>query len=900
MEISVLTHINMLTTKADASLDLNPQETGEWLEALDEVVADAGSTRATYLLSQILDRAALLGLTSPLRLNTRYWNTIPVDQQAPYPGDLAIEQRIRAIVRWNAIAMVVRANKYDVGIGGHISTFASAATLTEVASNHFFRGSYGDQPGDFVYFQGHASPGMYARAFIEGRLTEEHLKNFRHELRDTPGLSSYPHPWLMPDFWQFPTVSMGLGPINAIYQARFMRYLENRGIIPKTNRKIWAYLGDGETDEPESLGALTLGTREKLDNLIFVVNCNLQRLDGPVRGNGSIIQELEGVFRGAGWNVIKVIWGSDWDELFTRDTSGLLIKRMEECVDGEYQSMKARGGKALREEFFGKYPELVRLVEDKTDDDLMKLRRGGHDPLKVYNGYKRAVENIGGPTVILAKTIKGYGMGEAGEGRNVTHQQKKLNEDELIYIKRRFNIPIPDEAVHTLSFYKPEENSPEMKYVKARLEAQGGPVPARKVKPIQITAPALSIFNDSLQGSRGREASTTSAFVAVLKTLMKVPALTKYVVPIIPDEARTFGMESMFREYGIYASQGQLYKPVDSNVLLYYKEAKDGQVLEEGINEAGSMATFTAAGTAYANYGVPMIPFFIYYSMFGFQRIGDLVWAFADSRGKGFLMGGTAGRTTLAGEGLQHQDGHSHVLASTVPTIACYDPAYAYEIAVIVQDGIRRMYQENEELFYYLTVCNDNYVQPPMQAGVEEGILKGMYVYRKAANGQAVVQLFGSGAILNEALRAQQILAEKYNIAADVWSLTSYNELRRDALAVERWNRLHPTETPRVPYLTKALEGVQGPIIAATDYMKIVPDQLAPWLPGRLVSLGTDGFGRSENRQYLRRHFEVDGESIAASALSRLAREGKFDAGAAAQALHDLGINPEKQDPARA
>ncbi len=897
MEISV---INMLTTKADASVDLNPQETGEWLEALDEVVSDAGSKRATYLLSQLMDRAALLGLTSPLRLNTPYVNTIPVDQQAPYPGDLAIEQRIRAIVRWNAIAMVVRANKYDANIGGHISTYASLATLTEVASNHFFRGSYGDQPGDCVYYQGHASPGMYARAFLEGRLTEEHLKNFRHELRDTPGLSSYPHPWLMPDFWQFPTVSMGLGPINAIYQARFMRYLENRGIIQKTNRKVFAYLGDGETDEPESLGALTLASREKLDNLIFIVNCNLQRLDGPVRGNGSIIQELEGAFRGAGWNVVKVIWGSDWDELFAKDKSGLLIKRMHECVDGEYQSMKARGGKALREEFFGKYPELVELVADKTDDQLLRLRRGGHDPLKVYNGYKRAMEHTGGPTVILAKTIKGYGMGEAGEGRNITHQQKKLNEDELIYIKQRFNIPISDEQVHTLSFYKPDENSPEMQYIRKRMDAQGGPLPARRVKPITITAPALSVFNESLQGSRGREASTTSAFVAVLKALMKVPELGKYVTPIIPDEARTFGMESMFREYGIYASQGQLYKPVDSNVLLYYKEAKDGQILEEGINEAGAMATFTASGTSYANYGVPMIPFFIYYSMFGFQRIGDLVWAFADARGKGFLMGGTAGRTTLLGEGLQHQDGHSHVLASTVPTVACYDPAYAYEIAVIVQEGIRRMYQENEDLFYYLTVCNENYAQPPMPAGVEEGILKGMYRYQTATNGPAKVQLFGSGPILNETLRAQKILAEKYDVAADVWSVTSYNELRRDALAVERWNRLHPTETPRVPYLTKALEGVNGPIVAATDYMKIVPDQLAQWLPGRLVSLGTDGFGRSENRQYLRRHFEIDAESIAAAALSRLARDGQYDAGAAAQAIRDLGIDPDKQDPARA
>jgi pyruvate dehydrogenase E1 component len=901
-EIPVSYQNHMLTTKADASVDLNPQETSEWLEALEEVLSDAGSERATYLLSKLMDRAALLGVTSPLRLNTPFRNTIPVEQQVPYPGDLAIEQRIRAIVRWNAIAMVVRQNKYDPNIGGHISTYASLATLTEVGLNHFFRGSYGDQAGDCIFFQGHASPGMYSRAFLEGRLSEEHLKNFRHELRDTPGLSSYPHPWLMPDFWQFPTVSMGLGPINAIYQARFMRYLENRGLIPQTNRKVWAFLGDGETDEPESLGALTLASREKLDNLIFVVNCNLQRLDGPVRGNGSIIQELEGAFRGAGWNVVKVIWGSDWDPLFAKDKSGLLLKRMHECVDGEYQSMKARGGKALREEFFGKYPELLELVKDKSDEDLRKLRRGGHDALKVYNGYKRAVEHTGGPTVILAKTIKGFGMGEAGEGRNITHQQKKLNEDELIYIKQRFNIPIPDEAVHTLSFYKPAEDSPEMQYLRKRLEAQGGPLPVRNAKKIQVTAPALETFTDALQGSRGREASTTAAFVGVLKTLMKSPEVGKHIVPIIPDEARTFGMESMFREYGIYASQGQLYKPVDSNVLLYYKEAKDGQIIEEGINEAGAMATFTAAGTSYANYGVPMIPFFIYYSMFGFQRIGDLVWAFADSRGKGFLLGGTAGRTTLLGEGLQHQDGHSHVLASTVPTVAAYDPAFAYEIAVIIQDGIRRMYQNNEDLFYYLTVCNENYAQPAMPAGdhVHEGILKGLYRYQAASNGPAKIQLFGSGPILNEALRAQKILAEKYNIAADVWSVTSYNELRRDALAAERWNLLHPAETPRMPYLTKALQGVEGAIVAATDYMKIVPDQLAPWLPGRLVSLGTDGFGRSDNRQYLRRHFEIDGESIAAAALSRLAKDGQFDPTGAAQAIRDLGIDPEKRDPARA
>ena len=771
-----------------------------------------------------------------------------------------------------------------------------------MGSNHFFHGSHpsdkGTQAGDFVYFQGHASPGMYSRAFLEGRLSEEHLKNFRHELREHPGLSSYPHPWLMPDFWQFPTVSMGLGPLNAIYQARFMRYLENRGIIPVTPRKIWAFIGDGETDEPETLGALTLASREKLDNLIFVVNCNLQRLDGPVRGNGSIIQELEGSFRGAGWNVIKVIWGRDWDELFARDKTGLLLKRMEECVDGQYQSMKARGGKALREEFFGKYAELKELVADKTDDQLMLLKRGGHDLVKVYNGYKRAVDHRGQPTVILAKTIKGYGLGEVGEGRNATHQQKKLNEDELLYVKNRFDIPISDEAVHSIGFYRPTEDSTEMKYIRARRAAMGGPVPSRVVKVPAVKAPPLEAFADALGGSRGREASTTTAFVGVLKSLLKVPELRKFVVPIIPDEARTFGMDSMFRDFGIYASQGQLYTPVDSNVFSYYKEAKDGQILEEGINEAGAMATFTAAGTAYANYGVPMIPFYIYYSMFGFQRIGDLIWAFADSRGKGFLMGGTAGRTTLLGEGLQHQDGHSQVLSSTVPTLLTYDPAYSYEIAVIVQDGIRRMYQQMEDKFYYLTVCNENYVQPPMPQtpGIVDGILKGIYKVKASENPQ--LQLFGSGPILGETLRAQTILAEKYGINADVWSVTSYNELRREALAVERWNRLHPMEPLRTPYIVDVLKNENGPIVAATDYMKIVPDQLSPWLPGRMTTLGTDGFGRSDNREYLRRFFEVDAESIAAAALARLARDGKFEAARAAVAIRELGIDPEKANPA--
>jgi pyruvate dehydrogenase E1 component len=886
----------MLETKLVTSEDVNPQETSEWLESLDGVVEEGGEARAAYILGRLIDRAALYGVDPPHKFKTPYVNTIPVEEEAPYPGDRAIERRIKSLIRWNAMAMVVRANKHDAGIGGHISTYASLATLTEVGHNHFFHGKYGDQPGDFVYFQGHASPGEYARAYVEGRLTEKHLENFRHELREHPGLSSYPHPWLMPNFWQFPTVSMGLGPINSIYQARFMRYLENRGIIPVTSRKIWAFLGDGETDEPESLGAITLAPREQLDNLIFVVNCNLQRLDGPVRGNGQIITELEAMFRGAGWHVIKVLWGDDWDDLLARDTTGLLIQRMGECVDGEYQSFKAKGGAYVRAEFFGKYPELLKLVEHMSDEEIGNLRRGGHDPKKVYNAYKRAVEHTGSPTVILAKTIKGYGLGEAGEGRNVTHQQKKLNEDEMVYFSRRFDIPISEETVHTASFYRPPDDSPEMRYIQERREALGGSLPARNVPKITIQSPPLETFAESLAGSQGREVSTTMAFVRVLTLLLKDRNLGKYVVPIIPDEARTFGMESLFRQYGIYASRGQLYKPVDSENFLFYKEAKDGQILEEGITEAGSMASFTAAGTAYATYGVPMIPFFTYYSMFGFQRVGDLIWAFADSRGKGFLMGGTAGRTTLSGEGLQHQDGHSLVLASAIPTCHSYDPAYAYEVAVIIQDGIRRMYQQMEDRFYYLTICNENYAQPPMPEGANEGILRGIYRF-KPADGTTQVHLFGSGPILNEALRAQKILAETYKVPADVWSVTSYNELRRDALEVERWNRLHPAEPERKPYVTEALKGAEGPIIASTDYMKVVADQIAPWLPGRLISLGTDGFGRSENRAYLRKHFENGAEAIAAAALARLAREGKFDKARAQAAIVELGLNPESPDP---
>ncbi|HUB80036.1 MAG TPA: pyruvate dehydrogenase (acetyl-transferring), homodimeric type [Bryobacteraceae bacterium] len=881
--------------------DLNPQETQEWLESLDQVIEDGGPDRARYLLEQLAARARNSGAELPIHLNTPYVNTIRVEDEVAYPGDRAMERRIKSLIRWNAMAMVVRQNKYDAGIGGHISTYASLATLLEVGFNHFFRAKYGEEPGDLIYFQGHASPGVYARAFLEGRLTEEHLKNFRHELRDTPGLSSYPHPWLMPDFWRFPTVSMGLCSINAIYQARFMRYLENRGMIAPTPRKIWAYLGDGEMDEPESMGSLTLASREKLDNLIFVINCNLQRLDGPVRGNGKVIQELEAAFRGAGWNVIKVIWGSDWDELLRRDTTGLLEKRMGEVVDGEFQTYVTKDGAYIRKNFFGKYPELLDLVAHLSDEQLMKLQRGGHDPKKVYNAYKAAVESTGRPTLVLAHTIKGYGLGEAGEGRNITHQQKKLNEQEMLHFRSRFEIPIPEEAVHNASFCRPPSDSPEISYMHERRRQLGGYVPYRTPAKGGLTAPPLEYFKESLEGSAGREVSSTMAFVRALTLLMKHPELGKHVVPIIPDEARTFGMESLFRQFGIYASQGQLYKPHDAEMFLYYKESKDGQILEEGITEAGSMASFTAAGTAGVNYGNVMIPFFIYYSMFGFQRVGDMVWAFGDSRGKGFLCGGTAGRTTLAGEGLQHQDGHSIVLASTVPTCAAYDPAYSYEIAIIVQDGIRRMYQEKEDRFYYLTLYNENYAMPAMPEGLDPAdVIKGIYRFQPAASGKAVVQLFGSGPILNEAIRAQQILGEKFGVAADVWSVTSYNELRREALEVERWNRLHPDQAPRTPHVVAALTGAEGPIVAATDYMKVVADQIAPWLAGRMETLGTDGFGRSENREHLRRHFEINAESIAAAALSRLARDGQFDAGRAAAAFAELGLDTEKINPARA
>jgi len=872
------------------------EEVAEWLEAFDQVIEGEGTNRGCELIEALIERARVVGVEIPVQLNTPYVNTIAVDEEVPYPGDRKLERRMKSLTRWNAMAMVHRQNKKDPGIGGHISTYSSLATLLEVGFNHFFHGRYGDQPGDFIYFQGHASPGVYARAYLLGRITEEQVQNFRHELRGRPALSSYPHPWLMPDFWRFPTVSMGLGPLNSIYQARFMRYLENRNLIAKTPRKVWAFVGDGETDEPESMGSLTLASREKLDNLIFVVNCNLQRLDGPVRGNGKIIQELEAAFRGAGWNVIKVMWGCDWDRLFARDKSGLLVKRLSEAVDGEYQTYKVKGGEYIRREFFGKYPELLEMVSDMSDEELHRLTRGGHDPQKVYNAYKRAVEHQGGPTVILAHTVKGYGLGSA-EARNATHQEKKLADQALTAFRSRFAIPIPEMAAREGRLYRPPDDSPEILYARKCREELGGFVLTREVPPPSFQAPPISEFEDSLAGSKGRAVSTTMGFVSMLRQLMKHAEIGKLIVPIIPDEGRTFGMESIIRQVGIYASQGQLYKPHDQDMLLYYREEKDGQILEEGITEAGSMASFTAAGTAYANYKVPTIPFFTYYSMFGFQRIGDMVWAFADSRGKGFMMGGTAGRTTLAGEGLQHQDGHSLVLASTVPTCHSYDPAFVYEIAVIVQDGIRRMYQELEDRFYYITIYNEDYAMPEIPQGCEEGILRGIYKYKTAPGGKAAIQLFGSGPILNEALRAQGVLAEQYGVQADVWSATSYNELRRDALSIERWNRMHPAEPEKIPYILTALDGAEGPIVAATDYMKVVPDQLAPWLGGRLVTLGTDGFGRSDNREHLRRHFEVNAESIAAAALSRLARDGKFEVQRAQKALEELGVDSEKIDP---
>jgi pyruvate dehydrogenase E1 component len=881
--------------------DSDPIETNEWLESLDYVLENKGSERAQELLTALDEAAYRNGVELPFTATTPYVNTIPADKQTPFPGNRELERRIKSFVRWNAMAMVTRANRDPASPGGHISTFASSANLYEVALNHFIRGRGDDgYSGDQVFYQGHAAPGMYSRAFLEGRLTEQNLVNFRREMGEGGGLSSYPHPWLMPEFWEFPTVSMGLGPIMAIYQARFNRYLTDRKIKDLSKKRVWAFLGDGECDEPETLGAITLASREQLDNLTFVINCNLQRLDGPVRGNGKIIQELEGAFRGAGWNVVKVIWGSDWDPLLDADDSGLLAQRMMEIVDGQYQKYVVSGGDYIREHFFGKYPELLKLVKKYSDEKLRTLKRGGHDPEKVYAAYQAAVETKGRPTVILAKTIKGYGVGEAGEGRNITHNNKKLNEDELREFRTRFGIPISDERVAEAPFYRPPENSPEMKYMRERRKALGGPVPARNNAPVTMEVPRLADYSKSLEKlvskGPGKEMSTTMGFVRLLGDLLRDKKIGKSIVPIVPDESRTFGMEGLFRQVGIYAHSGQLYEPVDSDQLAYYKEAKDGQLLEEGITECGSMSSFIAAGTSYSSHGVPMIPMFIYYSMFGFQRIGDSIWAAADARAKGFMLGGTAGRTTLNGEGLQHQDGHSLINAMAFPTVRAYDPAYAYETAVIVFDGLKRLYEDNETAIYYITLENENYMMPEMPAGVEEGIIRGMYkLSSNDAGGDHRVQLFGSGPILRESLRAADILKARYNISSDVWSVTSYNQLRRDAQECERWNMLNPEKPRRHSYLQEQVDATEGPIIAASDYMRILPDQLGPWLKGRLFSLGTDGMGRSESRENLRRHFEVDAESIVVATLYKLMLDGKYDGAAVAQAIKDLGISPEKK-----
>jgi pyruvate dehydrogenase E1 component len=874
-------------------------EIQEWLESLDSVLESSGTDVAREILERLRAHATVSGIDLPFTANTPYANTIPARLEPLFPGDQQLERRIKSLIRWNALAMVVRANRMEHNIGGHISTYASAATLYEVGFNHFFRARSENFEGDTLYFQGHAAPGIYSRAYLEGRISIEQLENFRRELKPGGGLSSYPHPWLMPDFWEYPTVSMGLSPLMAIYQARFNRYLENRGLKPATDAKVWAFLGDGETDEPESLGAITLAAREKLDNLIFVVNCNLQRLDGPVRGNGQIIQELESAFRGARWNVIKVLWGSEWDPILERDTEGLLVKRMGEVVDGEYQKLVVSSGDYVRQFFFGSDPRLLKLVEPLPDEALRRLRLGGHDPRKVYAAYKAAVEHKGGPTVILARTIKGYGLGEAGEGKNVTHQQKKLNEDELREFRSRFGIPLSDGDISGVPFYRPPADSEEISYLKTRREALGGYTPQRKIRSAPLVADHDELFREFHDGSDGREVSTTMAFVAMLRKMLKHPEIGKLIVPIVPDEARTFGMESLFRTVGIYSSVGQKYEPVDVNTLLYYKEAKDGQILEEGITEAGSMASFIAAGSAYASHGINTIPFFIYYSMFGFQRVADFIWAAADMRTRGFLLGGTAGRTTLAGEGLQHQDGNSHVLALPVPNLLAYDPAYAYEISVIIQDGIRRMYKDGENIFYYITVMNEPYAMPTMPAGVEEGILKGMYKFRGAVNKKSKLraQLFGSGAILNEVVAAQEILEQKYGVSADVWSVTSYKCLYTDGIETERWNRLHPSTKPCVPYVKQCLEGSQGVLVAASDYLKTLPNMISKWMPRRLATLGTDGFGRSEGRTSLREFFEVDSRFITLATLHELYTDGQLEKSVLDKAITDLGINPDKPNP---
>ena len=862
----------------------------------DLALKSHGPERTAQLLEKLADQLRTTPRPSA-GLTTPYVNTILPEQQAPYPGDRGIERRIKSFIRWNAMAMVVKANS-TTNVGGHIASFASSATLYEVAQNHFFRGATESFPGDIVYFQGHAAPGMYARAFLEGRLDEKHLQNFRQELAEGGGLSSYPHPYLMPEFWQFPTVSMGLGPVMSLYQARFNRYLQARGLAAwKEEPKVWAFLGDGESDEPESLGAITLAARENLDNLIWVVNCNLQRLDGPVRGNGKIIQELEGLFRGAGWNVIKVIWGTEWDEIIKRDKSGLLLKRMDECVDGDYQKYIVEPGSYTRQHFFGKYPELLELVYHLSDEQISKLLRGGHDVRKVFAAYKSAMDHKGQPTVVLAKTVKGYGLGEAGEGKNISHQQKKMNEKELREFRARFDIPLTDDVIADMPFYRPPADSPEMKYLLEQRKKLGGFVPARIVKPAKLDVPTMEHFAELARGS-AREASTTMAFGRLLSLMLQHKVFTKHLVPIIPDEARTFGLDTFFREIGIYSSKGQLYEPVDSQTLSYYHEAKDGQILEEGISETGAMSSFIAAGTSYATHGVPMVPFYIYYSMFGPQRVGDLFWLAGDIRAKGFLLGATSGRTTLNGEGLQHQDGHSLLHASTIATCLPYDPAFGYELAAIVADGLRRMYVENEDIFYYLAVYNENHPMPAMPTGCEAGILKGLYKFKPGVEGKKIkAHIFGSGSIMQSALKAQEILAEKYGVSADVWSATSYKLLRTDAIRCQRWNMLHPTQPPQKSYVETLLAKETGVFVSVSDNIRTVADQIAPWVPGGLFTLGTDGFGRSDTRDRLRRFFGVDVQSTVIGTLYALAEKGQIGRDVVAQAIKDLGIDPEKVQP---
>jgi pyruvate dehydrogenase E1 component len=876
--------------------DLDPVETREWLESIDSVLKAEGPQRAHFLIDRMVEHARRSGAYLPYSPNTAYVNTIAVGKEPAYPGNRELERRIEAWIRWNAMAMVVAANRKSTEYGGHIASYASSATLYEVGFNHFWRAPSDKHPGDLVFMQGHSSPGIYARSYLEGRLGEDQLRRFRQEV-DGGGLSSYPHPWLMPEYWQFPTVSMGLGPMMAIYQARFTRYLEHRGMVPASDQKVWAFCGDGEMDEPESMGALTLPVREKLDNLVFVINCNLQRLDGPVRGNGKIIQELEAAFLGAGWNVIKVIWGSRWDPLLARDTDGLLRQVMEQCVDGEYQNFKAKGGAYTREHFFGKNPRLKEMVANMSDEDIWRLNRGGHDARKVYAAYTAAMQSDGRPTVILAKTVKGFGLGKAAEGQMVAHQQKKLDDDSLRELRDRFNIPVSDDDITKLPFRKPSADSAEMKYLLERREALGGFLPQRKPGATTLAVPELAAFQSILDGTGEREISTTMAFVRILGVLLKDKSIGKHIVPIVPDEARTFGMEGLFRQIGIYSSVGQLYTPQDADQLMSYREDKQGQMLEEGINEAGSTCSWIAAATAYVNHGVPMVPFYIFYSMFGFQRVGDFIWAAGDMRARGFLLGATAGRTTLAGEGLQHQDGHSQLVATTVPNCRAYDPTYAYELAVIIQDGLKRMYADGEGIFYYISVMNENYAQPALPPGAAAGIVRGGYRLRTGGKGKLRTTLLGSGTILREVLAAADILEKKFKVPADVYSITSFSELRREALDCERWNLLHPGEPPRVPYVQTLLAEQRAPIVAATDYMRTVPDQIRQWVQGAYVTLGTDGFGRSDARAPLRRHFEVDRNFIALAALKALADADQMDRRTVIDALKQLGIDAAKPNP---